>query len=53
MLTFHVITLQRVTDIQCGHPQQHIRLEGLMAPDTEQKFAEGSNDSVGKTRMLN
>lgn len=52
-LTFHVIRLQRVTDIQCGHPQQHIWLEGLMAPDTKHQFTEGSNDSVGNMRLLN
>lgn len=51
-LTFHVIRLQRVTDIQRGHPQQHVRLEGLMAPHTEHQFAEGSHDSVGSTRSL-
>lgn len=51
-LTFHVIRLQRVTDVQCGHTQQHIWLQGLMAPDTKHKFAEGSNNSVGNTGLL-
>lgn len=51
-LTFHVIRFQCVTDIQRGRPQQHVRLEGLMAPHTKHQFAEGSHNSVGEMGSL-
>lgn len=47
-LTFHVIGLERVADVQRGRAEQHVRLQGLVAPHAERQLAEGSHDPAGE-----
>lgn len=50
-LTFHVIGLERVADVQRGRAEQHVRLQGLVAPHAEHQLAEGSHDPAGGKQM--
>lgn len=50
-LTFHVIGLERVADVQHGRAEQHVRLQGLVAPHAERQLAEGSHDPAGSKQM--
>lgn len=45
-LTFHVVGLECVTDVQRGQTQQHVRLQGLVAPHAKHQFAEWSHNPV-------
>lgn len=49
-LTLHVVRLERFTDVQRGHAEQHVRLQGLVAPHAKHQFAEGSHDPVETSR---
>lgn len=50
-LTFHVIGLERVADIQRGRAEQHVWLQGLVAPHAERQLAEGSHDPAESKQM--
>jgi len=50
--TFKVVGFERVTDVQRGHAQQHVGLQGLVAPHAKHQFAERSHNPVGTNKAL-
>lgn len=46
-LTLHVVGFERLANVQHGSAQQHVRLEGLVAPHAEHQLAEGGHNPAG------